>query len=294
MLQGVLTALVTPMNNGDLDRAAFENTLARQLAGGVHGVVPCGTTGESATLTHDEHTELIRRTVALCQGRVKVVAGTGTNATAQTIQLTREAQKLGADAALLITPYYNKPTQEGVFRHFQAVAAAVDLPLVLYHVPGRTVTEISVDTVARLAELPNIIGIKDASANLERISWLRKRCGDSFALLSGDDATFLPFLSIGGHGVISVASNVVPAAMVALWTAWRQGDSAAALALHDQLLEINKLLFAETNPIPVKAALHMLGLCGPELRLPLSPMATPLEPPLRRALEQLNLKVTLP
>ncbi|MBF0611368.1 MAG: 4-hydroxy-tetrahydrodipicolinate synthase [Magnetococcales bacterium] len=289
MFQGVLTALVTPMHNDGLDMASFEKCLDRQLAGGVHGVVPCGTTGESATLTMEEQAQLIRQTVATCKGKVKVVAGSGTNSTAETIQLTRQAQELGADAALLITPYYNKPTPEGLFRHFQAVAQAVDLPIILYNVPGRTVTELSLDTVARLAEVPNIVGIKDASANMERISWLRKRCGKEFTLLSGDDATFLPFLSVGGDGVISVSSNLVPEKMAAIWSSWQSGQWQAALTVHEQLLEIHKLLFCETNPIPAKAAMHLMGLCGPEIRLPLVVMSDANEKLLRQALVNLSL-----
>lgn len=294
MFQGVLTALVTPMKNGNVDWGSFEKNLHRQLAGGVQGVVPCGTTGESATLTPKERAELIRRTVTLCRGKVTVVAGSGTNATAETILLTRQAQSLGAEAALLITPYYNKPTQEGLFRHFQAVASAVDIPIILYHVFGRTGVELQVDTVARLAEIPNIVGIKDASANMERVSWIRKRCGEGFLLFSGDDATFLPFLAVGGHGVISVISNVVPEAMVAVWAAWRQGDWSLALHQHDRLLAISKLLFCETNPIPVKAAMAMLGLCEAELRLPLVPLSLEHRQPLGNVLAALGLKVENP
>ncbi|MEO5365704.1 MAG: 4-hydroxy-tetrahydrodipicolinate synthase [Magnetococcus sp. WYHC-3] len=274
MFEGVHVALVTPFREGRPDLEALTRIIEHVIAGGVAGLVPCGTTGESATMSHEEHREVIRHTVRQAAGRVKVMAGTGSNATAESIQLTRYAREVGADAALLITPYYNKPTQEGLYQHYRAVADAVDLPLFLYNVPGRTALDMSAETVIRLAQVPRIVGIKEATANMERASLVHQGTGGRMVLLSGDDATFLPFLAIGGHGVISVTANVVPAAVCAVYNAWRAGDTAAALVAHEALLELNGLMFCETNPIPVKAAMAMAGLCGPELRLPLTPLTS--------------------
>lgn len=289
MFEGVFSALVTPFKDGRIDVDALERLIEQQIAGGVHGVVPCGTTGESATLTPAEHKALIRDTVRIVAGRVPVLAGTGSNATAESIELTRAAREAGAAGALLIAPYYNKPGQEGLYRHYRAVAEAVDLPLVLYDVPGRTGVTIAEETVRRLSKISNIVAIKEASANMERASWLRRDCAGDITLISGDDATFLPFLSVGGAGIISVAANVAPARMVALWQAWNAGDVTAARRAHESLLELNRLLFVETNPIPVKAAVAMLGLCGPEIRLPLTPMETARREDLRQAMVELEL-----
>ncbi|MBF0454136.1 MAG: 4-hydroxy-tetrahydrodipicolinate synthase [Magnetococcales bacterium] len=289
MFEGVFSALITPFTNGRFDRQAFTRLVEYQIQQGISGVVPCGTTGESATLTHDEHKEVIQFCVELVNGRVPVIAGTGSNATQESIALTRFAKEVGADGALLITPYYNKPTQEGLYQHYKAVATAVDIPIVLYNVPGRTAVDMGADTVARLAETANIVAVKEATANLERASIIHKKCGDSIALISGDDATFLPFLAVGGRGVISVSANIATAAMVALWKAWLRGDWATAHARHQDLLDLNGLLFCETSPIPIKAAAEMLGLSGPELRLPLTPLSPEHRQPLRQAMEALNL-----
>lgn len=289
MFKGVFSALITPFSNQQFDREAFARLINYQIGQGISGVVPCGTTGESATLSHQEHQEVIRACVEIVDGRVPVIAGTGSNATKESIELTRFAKDAGANGALLITPYYNKPTQEGLYQHYKAVADAVDLPIVLYNVPGRTALDMQAETIARLAEIPHIVAVKEATANLERASIIHRQCGKKMALISGDDATFFPFLAVGGQGVISVTANVATAAMVALWNAFKAGDWAAAQRQHLDLLELNGLLFCETNPIPIKAAAHMLGLTGPELRLPLTPLSEKYHQPLRQALKQLDL-----
>ncbi len=289
MFEGVFSALITPFKDGRIDSAALERLIDHQIDGGVNGIVPCGTTGESATLDHDEHKTVIRDTIEIVNGRVPVIAGTGSNATAESIDLTRFAKEVGADGALLITPYYNKPTQEGLYQHYKAVTDSVDLPLVLYNVPGRTALAMDESTVNRLSKLPNIVAIKEATANMELASRLHRDCDGALTLISGDDATFYPFLAVGGQGVISVSANVAPVQMSALWQTWNNGDVAAARRTHEQLLELHQLLFVETNPIPVKAAAAMMGLCGPELRLPLTPMDGAHEPALRRALANLGL-----
>ena len=289
MFEGVFVALITPFRAGQVDVDALGRLIEYQIQGGVGGIVPCGTTGESATLSHAEHKEVIQRCVDKVAGRVPVVAGTGSNSTSESIDLTRAAKKAGADGALLITPYYNKPTQEGLFRHYQAVAEAVDLPIVLYNVPGRTAVDMQVDTITRLSRIPNITAIKEATANLERASQIHLSCGDDLTLMSGDDATFLPFLAVGGSGVISVAANIIPSAVSVLWRAWKKGDKTAAYHQHNKLLKLNSLLFCETNPIPIKAAAAMLGLCGPDIRLPLTPLSAPFRDPLRQELITLSL-----
>ena len=289
MVKGVFTALITPLKDDRVDDAALARLIEFQINGGVDGIVPCGTTGESATLSHAEHKHVIDFCVQQAAGRISVIAGTGSNATKETIELTRFAQKAGADGALLITPYYNKPTQEGLFRHYQTVAEAVDLPLVLYNVPGRTGVDMQPETVARLAKNDRIIAIKEATANMERASIILQQCHGKMALISGDDATFLPFLAVGGQGIISVTANIAPARMVALWQHWCKRDLTATHREHTQLLEINRCLFAETNPIPVKAAAAMMSLCKEEIRLPLTPLADIHRPPLRQAMQNLQL-----
>lgn len=270
MFKGAYTALVTPFKDGAVDEKALRDIVEFQISEGIDGLVPCGTTGESATLTHEEHKRVIEITIDAAGGRVPVIAGTGSNSTEETITLTRHAKEAGAAGALLITPYYNKPTQEGLYLHYKAVAEAVDIPIILYNVPGRTALNMLPATVARLSEIKNIVGLKEATADMEQGSWVRALCSDDFALLSGDDATLLPFLSIGGSGVISVVSNVAPADMAALCRAWSDGDRDKAKALHYKLLPLAKVMFCETNPIPVKEAVHMMGLMTEELRLPLT------------------------
>ncbi|MBF0427379.1 MAG: 4-hydroxy-tetrahydrodipicolinate synthase [Magnetococcales bacterium] len=289
MFKGVFTALVTPFRDRQIDVEALQRLVEFQVAGGVTGIVPCGTTGESATLSHDEHKEVIRLCVMAAAGRLKIIAGAGSNSTNETIELTRFAQSVGADGALLITPYYNKPGQEGLYQHYRTVAESVDLPLVLYNVPGRTGVDLLPATLARLAPLRNIVAVKEATGSMERASTIRHLCGDSLTLLSGDDATFLPFLAVGGQGVISVSTNIAPAQMVTLWQAWQQGDFAKALETHHFMLDINQQLFCETNPIPIKAATAMMGMCEPVIRLPLTWLEERNQAILRHTMERMNL-----
>jgi len=278
MFYGTMTALVTPFLNGHIDEEAFRAHLERQVEAGVNGVVPAGTTGEAATLSFDEHRQVIRIAVEQVAGRLPVIAGTGSNNTAESIELTRAAKALGADAALLISPYYNKPTQEGIYQHYRAVAAAVHLPQVIYNVPGRTNSNILPETVGRLSHIANIVGIKDATADMEQLVHTIDICGARMEFYSGDDATVLPFMALGGHGVISVASNIVPGAMKELTDAMRRGDIAAARNAQFSMRELNRVLFIQSNPIPIKAACHLLGWMSGEHRLPLVSMSgEPLE-----------------
>jgi len=271
---GAYTPLVTPFKNGALDEACYRRLIEWQIEQGINGLVPCGTTGESATLSHDEHEQVVRICVEQAKGRVPVLAGAGSNNTAEAVRLTRFARDAGADGALLITPYYNKPTQEGLFRHFAAIAEAVDFPLVPYNVPGRTGCNLLPATLGRLArECPNIVGVKEATGDLNQVSEVLEYCGPNFCLLSGDDFTVLPALSVGGCGVISVTANLVPAQVSRLCSAFTQGDLPGARALHFTLAPLNRAMFLETNPIPVKTALHMMGVLDHlEFRLPLCPL----------------------
>jgi 4-hydroxy-tetrahydrodipicolinate synthase len=269
-LAGVFTALVTPMKNGALDLAAFERHVSSQLAAGIHGLVPVGTTGEAATLTPAEIAQVIGATVSLAKGRAFVMAGVGSNATRGTIDNARRAADLGVDGLLVVTPYYNKPSQEGLFEHFSAVATAVDLPIVLYSVPGRTGIELAAETVGRLVETHrNIVGIKEAGGRCERVTELRAVGGPDFVVQSGDDALTLPFLALGAAGVISVASNLLPGEMVRLYSAWKAGDTRLALELHDGMFDLVRHLFVESNPVPVKAALAFREQMSAEVRAPL-------------------------
>jgi 4-hydroxy-tetrahydrodipicolinate synthase len=273
MFKGSIVAIVTPFKNGKVDETALGELIEWHIASGTDGIVPCGTTGESATLGYEEHEQVIEFTVKKVAGRVPVIAGAGSNSTEETIMLTAHAKKVGADGALLITPYYNKPTQEGLYRHFKAVADAVDIPIVLYNVPGRTSVNMLPATVARCAQMKNIVAIKEATANLQQISEIIELCGDKLSVLSGDDFTVLPLLSIGGVGVISVTANVAPTDMAGLCDAYFAGDMVEARRLHYKLQPLNQAMFFETNPIPVKTALGLMGKCSPELRLPLCPMS---------------------
>lgn len=270
MFRGAFTALITPFKDKGIDEESLRKLVDFQVEAGINGLVPCGTTGESATLTHEEHKKVIAVTIDAAGGRVPIIAGTGSNSTEETIELTAHAKKAGADAALLITPYYNKPTQEGLYRHYKAVAEAVDIPIILYNVPSRTALNMLPETVARLSKVPNIAGIKEATADMEQSSWLRRLCGMGFNLLSGDDATTLPFLSIGGQGVISVISNLVPAQMTELCRAFSSGEMEKARKIHEELLPLAKVMFCETNPIPVKEAMHLMAMSSPDIRLPLT------------------------
>jgi 4-hydroxy-tetrahydrodipicolinate synthase len=268
----MFTALVTPFRDGALDEAALRDLVERQVEAGVDGLVPCGSTGESATLSHGEHRRVVEVVVEAVRGRVRVIAGTGSNSTAESIELTRHAREAGADGALLISPYYNKPTQQGIVAHYTAVARETGLPLIVYNIPGRTASNILPSTMARLAEVERVVGVKEASGDLAQVSAIVASCPDRFSVLSGDDALVLPIVAVGGKGVISTSSNVAPRQMVELVRAARAGDAERARRLHLGLLPLFEALFCETNPIPVKAALAMLGLVGEEIRLPLTPL----------------------
>lgn len=275
MFTGIYTAIVTPFKNGKIDEATLEVLIKAQIKGGVDGIVPVGTTGESPTLNYEEHVRVIALAVKFAAGKIKVLAGTGGNSTSEAIYLTQHAEKAGADGSLQVAPYYNKPTQEGLFQHFHAVARATSLPIVLYSIPGRCGVEINVDTVDRLAhDSVNIVAIKEAGGNADRVSQLRAVLGMNFTILSGDDSLTLPFMAVGAQGVISVASNVIPKEVSQMVKAYAKGHSAAALKLHDKYYPLFKDLFIETNPLPVKAALAMMGLIHEEFRLPLVPMST--------------------
>ncbi|MDB6123546.1 MAG: 4-hydroxy-tetrahydrodipicolinate synthase [Pedosphaera sp.] len=275
MFTGTYTAIVTPFKkNGQIDEAALERLIKAQIKGGVDGIVPVGTTGESPTLNYEEHIEVIALSVKYAAGKIKVLAGTGGNATSEAIYLTQHAERLGADGSLQVAPYYNKPTQEGLFQHFHAIARATKLPIVLYSIPGRCGIEIAVDTVNRLAhDSVNIVGIKEAGGNPDRVTQLRRAMGIDFKILSGDDALTLPFMALGAHGVISVASNIIPREVANLVKAYQMGKPAVALKLHEKYYPIFKDLFIETNPLPVKAALAMMDMIEEEYRLPLVPMS---------------------
>jgi len=267
--RGSFTALVTPFKDGVLDERAFRALIDWQIAEGTNGLVPVGTTGESPTLSHDEHKRVVEWCVGEARGRVPVVAGTGSNATDEAIDLSRHAEKAGVDAVLVVTPYYNKPTQEGLYQHFKAINDAIGIPIIIYNIPARSVIDMAVDTMKRLFELKNIAGVKDATANMVRISQQRAELGPDFNQLSGEDATALGFNAHGGHGCISVTSNVAPRLCAEFQGACRRGDYAAALALQDKLMPLHNALFIETNPAPAKYALSVLGRCADSVRLPL-------------------------
>jgi 4-hydroxy-tetrahydrodipicolinate synthase len=287
---GTHTALVTPFRDGAFDNEAFRNLIETQVAGGVEGIVPVGTTGESPTLTYEEHTEVIRVAVEAARGRCKVIAGTGSNSTTEAVSLTREAESLGADAALLVAPYYNKPSQEGLYRHYRAIADTVKIPIVLYSVPGRCGIEIGVETVARLAnDCPNIACIKEAGGTVERVSQLRQAVPEPFEIVSGDDSLTLPFLSAGAVGVISVASNLIPGEVTALVRAWRTGRTQEAVGAHRHYYRLFKDLFIEPNPVPIKYALSLKGVMTAEVRLPLCEMSDSNTEKLRSTLSALRL-----
>ncbi|MBB3265321.1 4-hydroxy-tetrahydrodipicolinate synthase [Azospirillum sp. OGB3] len=269
MLYGSIVALLTPFKNGKVDEAAFQSFVEWQVAQGTHGLVPCGTTGESPTLSHEEHNRVVELCIEAAGGKVPVVAGTGSNSTEEAIALTQHAKKAGATAALVVTPYYNKPTQEGLYQHFKAIHDAADLPIVIYNIPGRSVVDMSVATMARLAKLPNIIGVKDATADLARPVRLLQEVGPDFIQLSGEDATALAFNAQGGVGCISVTANIAPAQCAAMQDAWRKGDLATAYKYRDLLTPLHDSMFVETSPAPVKYAASLLGKSSDEVRLPL-------------------------
>ena len=291
MFEGTFTALVTPFVQDLLDEAAFARLIENQISAGITGVVPVGTTGESPTLNNDEHHHVIALAVKTVAGRCKVIAGTGSNSTAEAVNLTVEAERLGADAALIVAPYYNKPTQAGLLAHYGAIASAVKIPIMLYSIPGRCGIEISVETVAALAERhSNIVALKESGGSVERVSQLRTALPASFEILSGDDSLTLPFMSVGACGVVSVASNVVPAEVVALVNAALAGDYATARKHHFHLYPLFKELFVESNPAPTKYALSLLGRMHPEVRLPLAPLAASSRARVEEAMSQTGLR----
>ncbi len=274
MFKGSITALITPFKNGALDEAALARFVEWQIAEGIHGLVPVGTTGESPTLDYDEHKKVIDITVEVSKKRVPVIAGTGSNSTDEAIELSQYAEKAGADAVLIVTPYYNKPTQEGLYQHFKAINDAINIPIVIYNIPGRSVVDMSVATMARcFKELKNVAGVKDATANLARPSQQRAACGDKFCQLSGEDGTALGFMAHGGRGVISVASNVAPRLVSDMQNAMLAGDFKKALLMQDRLMPLFDVMFVETNPGPVKYAVSRLGICSAEMRLPMVPIS---------------------
>jgi 4-hydroxy-tetrahydrodipicolinate synthase len=273
MFTGSFTALITPFRNGELDEAAFRRLVEWQISEGTHGLVPVGTTGESPTLSHGEHKRIVELTVEIANKRVPVIAGAGSNATSEAIDFARHAATVGADAVLVVTPYYNKPTQEGLYQHFKAINDTVDIPIVIYNIPGRSVVDMSVETMTRCFALKNVVGVKDATANLARASQQRAAMGAAFNMLSGEDATALGFMAHGGQGCISVSSNVAPRLCADFQNACLKGDFKTALALQDRLMPLHDALFCEANPGPVKYAASRLGLCEPGTRLPLAPIS---------------------
>ena len=288
MFSGAFTALVTPFRNGEVDVEALENLVEFQIGQGIHGLVPCGTTGETPSMSETEDRLVIGTVVRVTNGRVPVIAGTGSNSTDMAIKYTRMAEEEGADGSLQVAPYYTKPTQEGLYRHFAAIAESTSLPLVLYNIPGRTSVTISAETTARLAEIPNIVGTKEATHSMDMASDIRRLCGEGFDILSGDDSLTLPLMSLGGRGVISVAANVAPAVVSDIVNALLEGDFERGRELHYDLLPLCRALFIETNPIPVKTAASILGLCSDEMRLPMIPLAGENLDTLRRVMEETN------
>ena len=290
MFQGSLCALITPFRDGAVDEAAIREIVDWHVAEGTTGLVPCGTTGESPVLSHEEHDRVVSLTIECAAGRIPVIAGTGSNSTREAIRLTQHARAAGADAALLVMPYYNKPTQEGMYGHFRAVHDATDLPLYIYNIPGRCVVDMSIDTMVRLAELPRIVGVKDASNDPVRPHQLRAAlAGREFNQLSGEDASQLAFLACGGHGTISVTANVAPRECAAMHQAWQAGNAAKALALHERLMPLHEALFVETSPGPVKFATSLLGRCSSEIRLPLVEPGPSTRQAVRAAMASLDL-----
>ena len=273
MFKGSIPALITPMRDGKVDEDAYRNLVDWQIKQGSHGVVPVGTTGESPTLSHEEHKRVIEICVEVVAGRVPVIAGTGSNNTAEAVDFTKHAKDVGASGALVVTPYYNKPTQEGLYQHFKALNDCADIPIIIYNIPGRSIVDMSVETMARLFELPNIAGVKDATADLARVSKQRMAMGPDFIQLSGEDATALGFNAHGGQGCISVTANVAPALCAEFQEACLAGDYSTALGIQDRLMPLHEALFAETSPSPVKYAASVLGLCSEETRLPMVPIS---------------------
>lgn len=285
MFKGSFVALITPFRNGQVDERAFKKLVEWQIRQGTHGLVPCGTTGESPTLSHEEHQAVIEICVAAAKGRVPVMAGTGSNSTDEAISLTKHAEQVGCDAALVVTPYYNKPSQEGLYRHYAAIAKSVKIPIFIYNIPGRCAVDMSVETMGRLARIKNIVGVKDATGDLTRPGLQRLACGPDFVQLDGDDGTALAFNATGGMGCISVTGNIAPKLVSKMQVASLKGDTRTALKLQDKLMPLHKALFAETSPGPVKYAASLLGICSDEVRLPLGPIMDSTKEKVRAALK---------
>ena len=289
MIKGAIVAIVTPFRNGKVDEEALRRLIEEQIVAGTDGIAPCGTTGESTTLSHEEHDRVIEITVDAVKKRVPVIAGTGSNSTAEALRLTKHAWEAGADAVLIVCPYYNRPTQEGLYLHYKSIAEKVPIPIIVYNIQGRTGVNMSTETLARLAKIPNIVGVKEASGSLKQMNDVLQQCGPDFSVLSGDDIFTLALLAIGGNGVISVISNVVPGDMAGMVDAFAAGDLEKARRLHSRMSPLIDALFIETNPIPVKAALAMMGKIDYELRLPLCRMSEKNEAVLRKAMKDYGL-----
>lgn len=289
MFNGAFSALVTPFRDGAIDESALRELIEWQIESGIDGIVPCASTGESATLSHAEHEQVIKITVQQARRRVPVMAGTGSNSTAEAIRLTAFAREIGADAALLISPYYNKPTQEGILKHYKMIAASVDLPLVVYNIPGRTGSNILPETFARLSEIRNIVAVKEASGSMDQVTDIRRLCGERLAILSGDDSLTLPIMALGGRGVVAVISNVMPRETHELAAAGLAGDFARARELHYRMLPLMRALFVETNPIPIKYAVAQVRKCTPEVRMPLTVLSPAAAERLRGTMKELGL-----
>lgn len=289
MFKGSITALITPFKDGQVDWQAFDSLVENQIENGTHGLVPCGTTGESPTLSHAEHKRIVERCIDIANGRVPVIAGTGSNSTAEAIELTLAARRSGADAALIVTPYYNKPTQDGLYAHYHTIAGAVAIPIIIYNIPGRSVVDMRVETMARLAKIPHIVGVKDATGDIGRVRRQAEACGADFCQLSGEDAQVIDYLEQGGHGCISVTSNIAPRLCADLHNAWNQGDKDKARQIDKKLQPLHEALFIETSPQPVKYAASRLGLCRDELRLPMVRASETARQAVDRALGGLNL-----
>jgi 4-hydroxy-tetrahydrodipicolinate synthase len=289
MFKGSIVAIVTPFKNNKVDEKALGDLIEWHIAEGTDAIVPCGTTGESATLEYNEHYRVIEHTIEVVSGRIPVIAGTGANSTDETVMMTQKAKKLGADGALLVSPYYNKPSQEGIYRHYKKVAREVDIPIVLYNVPGRTASNILPETVARLAEIENVVAIKEATGSMAQVSEIIRLCGDKITVISGDDFTILPLVALGGKGVISVVANIAPKDVSNMFKAWNNGDLEEARNIHFRLEPLSKAMFLETNPVPVKTALSMMGRIQEEFRLPLCQMSDANKEKLKGALANYGL-----
>lgn len=289
MLKGLFTAIITPFKNGKIDENAFARLIEAQIAGGVDGIVPCGTTGESPTLSHDEHNYLIELAVSVVNNRIKIIAGTGSNCTREAVSLTQKAENYKVSAALIVAPYYNKPTKEGVYLHYKAISDNSNVPIIVYNVPSRTVVDISDEEIAKIAKLKNIVGVKDATGDLSRVRKLKKMVDKDFSILSGEDPSMVEFNKLGGDGIISVTSNIVPSLCSSMQRLSEARDFNGAMRIQNDLLNLNKLLFANTNPIPIKYACYLADICKNEFRLPLSEPDIELQKSLKEELIKLNI-----